>query len=70
MGRPKGGLNKSYTVQEKEKNNLEALEEGISLITRKYGISKGMVCTLVKKYGENGNKVIDNKYKTDKFLMF
>lgn len=63
MGRPKGGINRNYTKQEKEKIIIEALEDGIRPIARKYEISKGMVCTWVKKYKENDDKVIDNKYK-------
>ena len=62
-GRPKGGNNKSYRIEEKEKIILEALEEGISPVARKYDISKGMVCIWVKQYKEKGDKVIDNKYK-------
>ena len=61
--RPKGGRNRNYTIKEKEKIIEEALEIGIGPISRKYKISKGMVCNWVKKYKENGNKVIDNKYK-------
>lgn len=63
MGRPKGGVNRIYAIQEKEKIIKEALELGIRPTARKYEISKGMVCTWVKKYKENGDKVIDNKYK-------
>ncbi len=62
-GRPPGGINRNYTIKEKEKIIEEALEIGIGPIARKYKISKGMVCNWVKKYKENGNKVIDNKYK-------
>ena len=32
-------------------------------MARKYQISAGMICNWIKNYQENGNKVIDNKYK-------
>ncbi len=63
MGRPKGGINRNYTIQEKEKIIIEAFELGISPTARKYEISKGMLYTWVKKYKDNGDKVIENKYK-------
>ena len=54
MGRPKGGINRNYTIQEKEKIIIEAFELGISPTARKYEISKGMLYTWVKKYKDNG----------------
>lgn len=66
MGRPKGTSgkpNKVYSKEEKEKYIKEALEYGIRPTARKYDIGNGMLCNWIKSYHENGNKVIDNKYK-------
>ena len=63
MGRPKGGTNKNWTKNVKEKIIKEALDNGIRNTARKYMISNGMICNWIKSYKENGDKVIDNKYK-------
>ena len=63
MGRHKGGTNKIWPTEEKEKIILESIDEGIAYVSKKYKISSGMVCNWRKSYYENGNKVVDNKYK-------
>ena len=66
MGRPKGisgKPNRRYSKEEKEKYIKEALEYGTRPTSRKYNIGCGMLCNWIKSYHENGNKVIDNKYK-------
>lgn len=63
MGRKKGTQTNYYTKEDKERIILEALENGINPVGRKYQVSPGMICNWIKSYKENGNKVIDNKYK-------
>ena len=63
MGRKKGTNTNYYENDFKEKVILESLEFGNNFTARKYQISAGMVCNWVKSYRENGNKIIDNKYK-------
>ncbi len=63
MGRHKGTPTKNYKKEEKEKIILEALKNGQNLTGRKYQISPGMICNWIKSYKENGDKVIENKYK-------
>ena len=40
MGRPKGGINRNYTIQEKEKIIIEAFELGYT-VPRRYRGSLG-----------------------------
>ena len=63
MGRKKGTQTNYYTKEDKERIILEALENGINTVGRKYQVSPRMICNWIKSYKENGNKVIDNKYK-------
>ena len=63
MGCKKGVKHKYYSKEEKLNIILEAIENGIRPTARKYNMSDGMITTWIKKYYENGNKVIDNKYK-------
>ena len=63
MGRRKGMQVKFYDKEEKEKYINEALEYGTRSTARKYNMSPGMLCNWIKSYHENGDKVIDNKYK-------
>lgn len=63
MGRKKGTETNYYEKEFKEKIIKEALSEGIQSTSRKYKISAGMICNWIKSYQENGNKIIDNRYK-------
>lgn len=63
MGRHKGGKNKNWTSEEKKTIILESIDEGLTFVSKKHNINSGMVSNWRKSYFENGNKVIDNKYK-------
>ena len=63
MEKKKGTVTNYYEKEYKEKIIKEALSYGIQPMARKYQISAGMICNWIKNYQENGNKVIDNKYK-------
>lgn len=56
MGRPKGGKNKKYTVEEKVyyvKLHLEK-HKSILEIERETGVAHGLVCKWTKQYLEDG----------------
>lgn len=63
MGRKKGTPTRFWSVEEKEKIILEALEKGLAKTGRKYDASTGMISNWIKSYQENNNKVVDNRYK-------
>ena len=65
MGRPKGTTNRIYSIKEKEMYIKEGLEYGTRTTARKYNISPGMLSNWIKSYKENGDKIIDNKYKKE-----
>ena len=58
-GRPKGGKNRSWTSDEKERLILEyyASEKGYKAFAVEYGISQSLFCGWIKKYQENGNRI-------------
>ena len=63
MGCKKGNKHKQYSKEEKLAIILEAMENGNTPTGRKYNLSDGMIANWIKKYHENGNNVVDNKYK-------
>lgn len=63
MGRKKGTVTNYYTKEEKEKYIKEALAFGVRATGRKYKISNGMISNWIKSYQENGQVVVDNRYK-------
>lgn len=63
MGRNKGTPTQYYTKETKKRIIKEALDIGINPTARNNNISPGMVCSWVKAYKNNGDKIVDNKYK-------
>lgn len=65
MGRPKGGTNKYWTVEEKYEviKPIINFEKSSSQVTKETGINNGMLSTWVKKYNENGLDGLKNKRK-------
>lgn len=65
MGRPKGGTNKRWSAQEKHEIIKPIIEGKKSSheVTRKTGLSNGMICNWIKKYRESGIKGLENKRK-------
>ena len=64
-GRPKGGTNKYWTAEEKEKILLECKEKGIggTKASKEYGISRSQFFQWTKAYLENGIEGLKNKKK-------
>ena len=56
MGRPKGGINKYWSAEEKYKiiKPIIEFEKSSSQVTKETGINNGMLSIWVKKYNENG----------------
>ena len=65
MGRPKGGTNKYWSAEEKYKIIKPILEYELTSgeVTRRTGISNGLLSTWVNKYKENGMVGLENKRK-------
>ena len=65
QGRPKGGTNKYWSAEEKYKIIKPILEYELTSgeVTRRTGISNGMLSTWVNKYKEYGMKGLKNKRK-------
>lgn len=65
MGRPKGGTNKYWSAEEKYKIIKPILEYELTSgeVTRRTGISNGLLSTWVNKYRENGMIGLENKRK-------
>ena len=65
MGRPKGGTNKYWSAEEKYKIIKPILEYELTSgeVTRRTGISNGMLSTWVNKYRQEGMKGLENKRK-------
>ena len=55
MGRPKGGINKCWTAEEKNKiiKPITELKKSSSQVTKDTGISNGMLSVWVKKYNSD-----------------
>ena len=64
-GRPKGGKNKYWSVEEKYKIIKPILDYELSFreVTRRTGINNGMLSTWVQKYKEHGMEGLKNKTK-------
>ena len=64
-GRPKGGKNKYWSVEEKYKiiNPILNYELSSREVTRRTGINNGMLSTWVQKYKEHGMEGLKNKTK-------
>ena len=64
-GRPKGGTNKYWTPEEKEKILLECKKKGIggTKAAKEYGISRGQFFNWTKAYLESGFDGLKNKKK-------
>ena len=64
-GRPKGGKNKNWTKEEKEKIVLYYIESGIGMdrCAVKFGISSSQMFRWVNAYREFGIKGLENKNK-------
>lgn len=64
-GRPKGGKNKHWSVEEKYKIIKPILDYELSSreVTRRTGINNGMLSTWVQKYKEHGMEGLKNKTK-------
>ena len=65
MGRPKGGTNKYWTAEEKYKVIKPILEYELTSgeVTRRTGISNGMLSIWVNKYKSEGMTGLENKKK-------
>ena len=63
MGCKKGRKHKYYSNEEKLNIILEAIENGITPTGHKYKMSVGMISRWIKIHHENGDKVVDNRYK-------
>ena len=65
MGRTKGGTNKYWSAEEKYKIIKPILEYELTSgeVTRRTGISNGMLSTWVSKYKQEGMKGLENKRK-------
>ena len=65
MGRPKGGANKYWSAEEKEKILLECKEKGIggTRAAKEYGISRAQFFNWTKAYLEKGINRLKNKKK-------
>lgn len=65
MGRPKGGTNKYWSAEEKEKILLECKEKGIggTRAAKEYGISRAQFFNWTKAYLEKGIDGLKNKKK-------
>ena len=65
MGRKKGGTNKYWSAEEKYKVIKPILEFELSSreVTRRTGISNGMLSTWVQKYKKDGMNGLKNKIK-------
>ena len=65
MGRPKGGTNKYWSAEEKEKILLECKEKGIggTRAAKEYGISRAQFFNWTKAYLEKGINGLKNKKK-------
>ena len=64
-GRPKGGINKYWTAEEKLEiiKPIISFEKSSSQVTKETGISNGMISNWIKKYNEQGMKGLKNKRK-------
>ena len=72
-GRKKGGTNKYWSAEEKEKILLECKEKGIggTKAAKEYGISRSQFFNWTKAYLENGIKGLENKnYDMDKVIVY
>ena len=69
MGRPKGGKNRKYTPQDKEKIVKMVIEEHTSTreIERRQGISSGMISIWIRQYEEEGIDGFRNRRKGNPF---
>lgn len=65
MGRPKGGKNRKYTVEEKIYYVKLHLEEHKSIheIERETGVANGLICKWTKQYLEDGEEGLKPKQK-------
>jgi|AGTN01.1.fsa_nt_gi Transposase. len=65
MGRPKGGTNKYWSKEEKLKIVKEMIENYISLpqMSKRRGISIGLLGTWRNRYQKEGDKGLENKRK-------
>ena len=70
-GRPKGGTNKYWSAEEKEKILLECREKGIggTSAAKEYGISRSQFFNWTKAYLEKGIDGLENKKKPGNPLM-
>lgn len=68
MGRKKGGTNKYWSAEEKYKVIKPIIEFELSSreVTRRTGISNGMLSTWVQKYKKDGMNGLKNKKKARK----
>lgn len=66
MGRPKGGKNRTWTVEEKSQIVQRYLNEDISQpsLAKEIGIGKGQIGNWVSKYLNEGEAGLMNKKKT------
>jgi len=64
-GRPKGGKNRYWSAQDKEKIVLECIEKGYgsSRASKIFGISKGQHYKWMRAYREQGLEGLENKRK-------
>ena len=64
-GRPKGGINKYWTAEEKLEiiKPIISFEKSSSQVTKETGISNGMISNWIKKYNEQGMEGLKNKRK-------
>ena len=69
-GRPKGGKNKCWNKEEKEKIVLYHLNNGIGMdkCAEQFGISRGQMYKWVTAYREEGIEGLNNKKKTGNLL--
>ena len=65
MGRPKGGINRYWSKEEKLRIINRVLVDGLSTyqVAKEENISSGMLRNWVKKYIQHGEEALENKRK-------
>lgn len=65
MGRPKGGTNRKYSIEDKMKVIRRYIDDHISLkeLGKEFGISPRLILTWVERYGQSGVKGLESRRK-------
>lgn len=65
MGRPKGGTNRKYSIEDKVKIIRKHIDDHISVkeLEEEYRVSHSLILTWVKRYVESGVKGLESRRK-------